>query len=238
MVQRRQQATTREAAEGRLLARPGELPAGTAAGRGLLRVGPEEERDGLLYVPDGYRAERPAPFVLLLHGAGGTAQHGMGLLQSTADEHGLILFAPDSRQQTWDMIMGGYGPDVSAIDRALVQVFSRYAVDPARVAVGGFSDGASYALSLGIANGDLFTHILAFSPGFMAPATQRGSPRIYISHGTGDRVLPIDRCSRRLVPELSRAGYDVRYNEFEGPHTVPAEVVRDALDWFGQEEDS
>ncbi len=31
----------------------------------------------------------------------------------------------------------------------------------------GFSDGASYALSLGVPNGDLFTHIVAFSPGFM-----------------------------------------------------------------------
>ena len=225
----------RQAAEGRLLARPGELSGDKQPALGLLRVGPEQERDGLLYVPDGYRAERPAPFVVLLHGAGGTAQHGMGLLQSAADERGLILFAPDSRQQTWDMIMGGYGPDVSAIDRALVHVFSRYAVDPARVAVGGFSDGASYALSLGIANGDLFTQILAFSPGFMAPATQRGTPRIYVSHGTGDRVLPIDRCSRHLVPELSRAGYDVHYNEFEGPHTVPAEIVRDALDWFDEE---
>jgi phospholipase/carboxylesterase len=28
---------------------------------------------------------------------------------------------------------------------------------------------ASYALSLGIANGNLFSHVLAFSPGFLAP---------------------------------------------------------------------
>ena len=60
---------------------------------------------------------------------------------------------------------------------------SRYAFDPAHIAVGGFSDGASYALSVGITNGDLFTDVIAFSPGFMAPARQQGKPRLFISHG-------------------------------------------------------
>jgi phospholipase/carboxylesterase len=129
-------------------------------------------------------------------------------------------------------VVGGYGPDVAAIDGALEQTFSRYAVDPARVAVAGYSDGASYALSLGVANGDLFTHILAFSPGFMAPAVQTGSPRIFVSHGTRDRWLPIERCSRRIVPQLERAGYEVRYREFEGGHVVPPEIGREAAVWF------
>jgi phospholipase/carboxylesterase len=100
------------------------------------------------------------------------------------------------------------------------------------VAVGGYSDGASYALSLGIANGDLFTHVLAFSPGFMAPTGQVGAPRIFVSHGTRDGWLPIERCSRRIVPQLERAGYDVTYREFEGGHVVPPEIGREAADWL------
>src|SRR5215208_6428757 len=124
------------------------------------------------------------------------------------------------------------GPDIAAIDRALEHAFSRCAVDPARVAVGGYSDGASYALSIGIANGDLFTHVLAFSPGFLAPASQVGSPRIFVSHGTQDRWLPIDSCSRRIVPQLERVGYEVRYREFEGGHVVPPGIAREAAFWF------
>jgi predicted esterase len=133
---------------------------------------------------------------------------------------------------TWDVIEGGYGPDVAFIDRALDQTFSRYAVDPRHIAAEGFSDGASYALSLGLTNGDLFTSVIAFSPGFMAPEERQGSPRIFISHGTRDQVLPIDRCSRRIVPRLKSSGYDVLYREFDGPHTVPQEIVRESLDWF------
>ncbi len=225
-------ASVSPALSGVLLARP-VPPAQAAAGSpGVQPLGLLPERDALLFVPAGYTSSKPATLVLLLHGAGGIAEHGLSLLQGLANEANLLLLAPSSRRQTWDMIHDEYGPDVAHIDEALARVFSRYAVDSARLAVGGFSDGASYALSLGLINGDLFTHIIAFSPGYMAPSRQAGMPRIFISHGTRDEVLPIDRCSRRIVPRLEQARYDVRYREFDGPHTVPPEITREAVDWF------
>jgi phospholipase/carboxylesterase len=53
-----------------------------------------------------------------------------------------------------------------------------------------------------------------------------------VSHGTQDEVLPIDACSRKIVPRIQRAGYDVTYQEFEGGHTVPPEIAEAALGWF------
>jgi phospholipase/carboxylesterase len=201
------------------------------AGLGRLQV--DGGAGGLVYVPAGVGPELPTPLVLLLHGAGATAQHGLDLLIGQADDAGLILVAPSSQRETWDLLLGGYGPDVAWIDRALAEVFQRLPVDPTRLAVGGFSDGASYALSLGLTNGDLFSHVLAFSPGFAAPARRRGRPRLFLSHGTRDRVLPIHACSRRLVPELRQTGYQVRYREFEGGHVIPPAIVRDAVAWLG-----
>jgi phospholipase/carboxylesterase len=219
------------AAEGRLLARPRQPR--EAGPRGLHPLGLADGRDAFIHVPASYRPDRPAPLVVMLHGAGGSGRPHLRHLQSLAGETGMILLAPDSRLRSWDIIVqGGFGPDVAFLDRALAWTFERYAVDPARIAAEGFSDGASYALSLGITNGDLFSHVIAFSPGFMAPGGQEGAPRIYVSHGTRDAVLPIDSCSRRIVPRLKRAGYDVRYHEFDGPHTVPEELAREALDWF------
>jgi phospholipase/carboxylesterase len=218
--------------EGRLYARPMKVNGMAPVGLQPLMLG--AARDSYLYVPAAiYRTERPAPLVLLLHGAGGHAQQGLDLLRSLADEAGVVLLAPASREHTWDLLVDRrYGPDVTIMDRALEQVFSRYAVDTAHIAVGGFSDGASYALSLGITNGDLFTHVLAFSPGFVAPAERKGSPQIFVSHGTRDEVLPIDLCSRRIVPRLEHAGYDVRYREFDGGHAISLEIVLEALGWF------
>ena len=219
-----------EFAKGRLTARPRQVTA--AAPSGLQQLKLEGQRDGFIYVPHGYRADRPAPLMVMLHGAGGNARHSIPLLQHLAEGAGLILLAPDSRVQTWDVIMGGYGPDVAYIDHALEQTFGRYHVDPTRIAIGGFSDGASYALSLGVTNGDLFTHVIAFSPGFISPASGHGLPALFISHGTQDRVLPIEACSRKIVPRVKRAGYRVRYREFDGPHTVPPEIAGEAIAWF------
>jgi predicted esterase len=221
--------------KGRLRARPAAGDSSDAATVGLrpLPLG-GVARDGYLYIPAGSRDGRPTPLTVLLHGAGEDARDGLALLREHADGPGLILLALSSCGPTWDLVIGRgrCGPDVAAIDRALEQTFSRYAVDPARVAVGGYSDGASYALSLGVANGDLFTHVLAFSPGFMAPPTQVGSPRIFVSHGTHDGWLPIKQCSRRIVAQLQRAGYEVRYREFSGGHVVPPEIGHEAAAWF------
>ena len=219
---------------GCLHSRPARAPVERAP-VGLHALGPEAgPADGYLYVPAGYRTEISAPLVLLLHGAREDARDGLAQLRGQADEVGLILLAPGSHGPTWDLILnrGRYGPDIAAIDRALGHAFSRCAVDPTHVGVGGYSDGASYALSLGLANGDLFSHVLAFSPGFLAPTGQSGSPRIFVSHGTRDGWLPIDSCSRRIVPQLERAGYEVRYREFEGGHVVPPAIAREAARWF------
>ncbi len=217
--------------EGRLRARPARVAEAGPVGLQPLALG--AARDSYLYVPTTYRADRPAPLVLLLRSAGGHARQGLDLLRSLADAAGLLLLAPD---HTWDLLVGRrYGPDATMIDRALEQTFSRYAVDPARLAIGGFSDGASYALSLGITNGDLFTHVIVFSPGFVAPAGQSGAPRIFVSHGTRDGALPIDRCSRRIAPELRRGGYEVTYREFDGGHEISPEISLEAVGWFSRE---
>ena len=201
------------------------LPPGTSA------LGLGERRDGLVHVAPGGDPAAPAPLLVMLHGAGGTARHALDLVERHLPP-GLVLLAPESRRSTWDVIGGGYGPDVAFIGRALEHLAARHRLDPARLAVGGFSDGASYALCLGLINGEVFRHVLAFSPGFAAPTRTQGRPRIYVSHGTADAVLPIEACSRKLVPRLRRAGYEVRYREFAGGHVVPGERVAEALGLF------
>jgi predicted esterase len=197
------------------------------AGRSLLAHAAE------LYVPRTYDPGRPSALVLTLHGANRDPAHGFGPLLRLADEAGLILLGPKSRGPTWDIVYGRYGDDGDTIDDLLADVFDRFAIDARRIFVSGFSDGASYALSLGLANGDLFDAIVAFSPGFAQPAALRGKPRIFISHGREDDVIPIERTSARIVPRLRNEGYDVTYRQFEGRHDVPPDVAREAVVWLG-----
>lgn len=212
-----------------LEARPGTPTKSTTVGERPLGLG--SGRDGLLYVPRGYDPARAAPLAVMLHGAGRDAQ-GMRSTFSLADELGVVIVAPDSRGGTWDAIQGEVGPDVDFIDAALRAVFTEVRVNPSRLAMGGFSDGASYALGLGLANGDLFSHVIAFSPGFITSARRRGKPPVFVSHGTQDRVLPINRTSRVITPRLKSEGYQVTYHEFEGPHRLLPDIAREAFEWL------
>ena len=215
------QAPPAAANKGRLTARPPQSVDSTAK-PGLRSLGAAR-----LYVPPG---DGPKRLVLMLHGATETPGTALSILRPYADDAGLILLAPKSQGTTWDIAQGGFGPDVAAIDRLLERVFSEYPVED--VAVAGFSDGASYALSLGLTNGDLFRSVVAFSAGFIALGEPKGRPRLFISHGTHDSVLPIGQTSRRGVPRLRAAGYTVKYREFDGDHEVPSRVAREAVAWL------
>ncbi len=221
--------------DGRLLARPGRVT--KPAGSGLTSLAIGRDRDGLLYVPEAAKSG-PIPLVVLLHGAGGSAQGIHRRIFGGADRIGFAVLVPDSRGPTWDGIRGLYGPDIAFIDSALKVTFSRVNIDPGRVIVSGFSDGASYALAIGRMNGDLFSRIVAFSPGFIPPSTATGKPAVYITHGDNDPILPFEVTSQRIAPSLERTGYDVTLKQFAGGHTVPSDLAREAFLWATAKRDS
>lgn len=217
------------AREGRLTSRPREGVKTTATGFATLSF--PNSREALVYVPKR-AGESPVPLLLMLHGATQNPQRMFDYLGTTADEAGVAVLAPKSRNTTWDAMGGGFGEDVDFLNVALERVFSMTAIDPARTSIGGFSDGASYAISLGIINGDLFRSVAAFSPGFVIDGTAHGKPRIFISHGTQDHILPIDRCGRRIAASLVTRGYDVTFREFQGDHEIPSDVAREGMMWI------
>jgi phospholipase/carboxylesterase len=214
----------------RLAARP-EAPTAPSSTTGELPLLDETQASrGVLLVPQSYRPGRAAPLVVLLHGAGGTAEDILDLMREEAEDRGALLVVPKSVGRSWDlMARGDFGPDIERLDAALERVFREYSVDAGLIGISGFSDGASYALSVGLSNGDLFSGIAAFSPGFVAASELRGKPGVFISHGTQDAVLPIDSGGRYIHGQLEHEGYTVVYREFEGPHTVPSEVARDGF---------
>lgn len=215
--------------DGRLSARPHEGVKTTAIGR--IMLGLSSERDAILQLPKT-ASQGSLPLLVMLHGATQSAEDMFWYLGSAHEEAGVAVLAPNSRDTTWDVLSGSFGPDVEMLNRALERVFETVAIDTTRVAVGGFSDGASYALSLGLINGDLFSSVVAFSPGFLTADHPQGNPRIFISHGRRDHILPIDSCGRRIAIGLTARGYDVNFREFDGDHEIPADIAREGLKWF------
>ena len=199
---------------------------------GAVRVETDEGDGGILYVPEQYSPTTPAPLIVALHGGGGRAE-SWERLYAPCEKYGVGLLAPKSRGQTWDAIQGMFGPDVIFLDSALQFVFSQCAINPDKIALAGFSDGASYALSLGPSNGDLFTQLIGFSPGFSYPEEPIvGRPQVFISHGSKDRVLPVALSRDGIVPMFAMDGYNIHYEEFSGGHEIPPEIMTKAMDWF------
>jgi len=218
--------------DGRLSARPRTDVKTSAAGQ--IKLGVDSRRDAVLQIPKSAAAS-PLPLLVMMHGATQSAEDMFYYLGSTPEEASVAVLAPSSRGTTWDAIRTTFADDVNSLNRALELTFAKVAIDPARMALGGFSDGATYAISLGLINGDLFNSVVAFSPGFVISGDPHGKPRFFISHGTHDHILPIDSCGRRIAAGLKASGYEVSFREFDGDHEIPVDVAREGLAWISKD---
>lgn len=187
------------------------------------------DSSAVIYVPESVDRAKPTRLVLFLHGALRTVDAFVDGHKAAADEAGAIVLAPFACCGTWDGIQSYFGPDIAILDAALDWTFKRWTIDPAAVIMSGFSDGGTYSLAVGRANGDLFSKVVAYSPGFLIDIEPKGKPPILITHGTQDTVLPIDPTSRTIVPILRNAGYTVEFREFTGGHAVPQSAVNDVV---------
>ena len=190
----------------------------------------DDERQGTVHVPKQYKHGTSLPLLVMLHGFSGSGT--VARYTALAEELGIIVIAPDSREQTWGQSSPGFDGDSRYISAALRAVSGFLDIDRQHIAIGGVSDGATYAFSMGLAYGDTFTHLLIFSEGIPIPYRKQGKPKIFIGHGINDVQMPIDRTSRRFVPQLQSEGYDIKYVEYDGGHGTPAAVVRQGFEWF------
>lgn len=175
----------------------------------------------------------PSAVILLLHGAGGRAGDFLKEFTRFADERGVLLLALESNAISWPRRPQEVlkGPDATNFDDALTALSARARVDPARLVLLGFSDGASHALSFGLARPKTFRAILAMSPGYaFAPRRPDPTQPIFIAHGRRDSVLPADNV-REMIKGLEGAGYRPEVRWFNGGHRIDPALLNAALDF-------
>ena len=211
------------------------------------------DKAGIQTIGEGAYFYRPAggsggrrPLLLLLHGAGMSASTFIEGARAEADRCGCLLLSVQSKGPTWDTIklvrrasLDGvtdvyrlFGSDTDRIEAALSKALRAGDADPRSVLLVGFSDGASFALSLGIANRTIFRGVVAIAPGFYVEPSPAGSKqRLFIAHSPTDRVLPFERTRDDIVAPLKRAGFNLRFRPFEGGHAVVPSVLAEGVDY-------
>ena len=197
-----------------------------------VKLGLPEERDTLLVVPEALETDKPVKLLVMFHGAGGSAEKVLPFFREYAEKNRFLLMLPQSTYPTWDLTIGGNGPDLEKLDKALNEVASRYRLDKNHFGFCGFSDGASYSLSIGLSNGEIVSHVIALSGGFMNLYVPRGRPLVFIAHSPEDEQLPMDTSGLHHYNELKKSGYDVTFLEFHGRHVIHPDVVEKAMQFF------
>ncbi|HEY7007119.1 MAG TPA: hypothetical protein VH392_11645 [Sphingomicrobium sp.] len=224
---------------------PATTPAGTLVHQSRTFPLPD---DAVAYVPAS--AGPNPPLLVLLHGAGRTRLWMIEHFRAEADKRGIVLLAPTSRGVTWDAISVAMTPsrndspmdaklghrfsssrDAKRVDAAIDNLSKIVPVDRSRTVLAGFSDGATFALAMGMSRSEKFAAVIAWSPGIAIEASQpaRGR-RVFVSHGTRDMTLHYEVTCGDIVPLLESEGAKVSFLSFDGKHEVPEEAKDAFLD--------
>ena len=193
---------------------------------------------GVLLTPDEIDPHRMYPLVTVLHGAGRQDELLVKGLRDEPERRQAFFLVPRSVQPTWDLIASDERADLDFLEYAYDLIYRRYPIDAGRQALLGFSDGASYALSVGLSNPQLFRAIMAWAAGFATvdPTFLREDdpkPHVLLEYGTHDPVFPFEQIAVPMRAALEGAGYPLEFRiDQGGRHWPSGDFQREALDWF------
>ncbi|HBZ70258.1 MAG TPA: phospholipase [Deltaproteobacteria bacterium] len=197
---------------------------------------PDARGGFVFYVPERYDGSEALPLVVALHGGFGHGRDFVWTWLREARSRCCCLLAPTSLGTTWSL----HDPqqDGAALGSMVEFVMERWRIDASRVLLTGLSDGATFCLLRGLAEGSPFTALAPVS-GVLHPWNFRNGNlgrargrRIYLVHGALDWMFPV-ATARNARDALAQAGADVVYRELPDlPHAYPREENARILRWL------
>lgn len=113
-----------------------------------------------------------------------------------------------------------------------------YKFDESNVWIGGFSQGAIMSYSIGLLHSEKVKGIIALSGRLLEENKAQVkvsekvlSKKVFISHGTNDRVLSVDY-ARSVKGFLESIGVNPHYQEYEEGHSINREMLKDLIQWL------
>ncbi len=192
-----------------------------------------------LLTPDEVDPERTYPLVTVLHGAGRQDEALAKAYRDEPQKRDAFFLIARSLGPTWDLISRNDRPDVEFLAWAYDLIWRRYPIDPYRQALLGYSDGASYALSIGLSNPGVFRAIMGWAAGFCVldpNAPEEPKPSVLLEYGTHDQVFSFEKIALPMRAQLEQRGYPLEFRVDEGgKHWPPTDFQQEALDWFFSE---
>jgi phospholipase/carboxylesterase len=194
-----------------------------------------------------------APAVVVIHGRGANERDLLPIAERLPDAlHVLSVRAPDRLQggYTWyelDLSAGGLHasqPDsddfrrsLDLLDEFVDWAVDSYDLDPERVGLLGFSQGAITSLSALIERPERYSWVVALN-GYLAAAHEGRAERaaekpVFIGAGETDRIIPAER-TERAASLLREADADVRFERYPVGHGTTPEELEDVAGWVDE----
>lgn len=183
------------------------------------------DRSRILTIAPPQEATGPRPLIVVLHGYGGKPEPNADLYRGVAARLGALLAAPSAIRPG----PGGQGYSWTYRDeaewwvlRVIERLENQYEVDPERVFLAGFSQGANTALSVALSHPQRFAGVLAVAGHYekhVMEATSVEKPRVYLLTGDRDASASTFETARR---DLAARGLKVRLRRVRGlGHAYP-----------------
>jgi phospholipase/carboxylesterase len=195
----------------------------------------------------GTNAGRRFPAVVMVHGLQGN-ERVMTIFERTLPP-GVVLVSPRAPVQVGADSYSWYSdpdePDsydsgLAALESLVAELPRAYPVDPDRVVLMGFSQGAalSYALLL---NQPTLIYAVAGLAGFLperarqlaAPARLAGK-QVLVVHGSQDEMVPVS-LAREACRVFQDSGANVEFREHMVGHKMSAPAMRDIRHWLARQ---
>ncbi len=193
-----------------------------------------------------------SPLLILLHGHGSN-ENDLFSFSSQIPENWIVVSVRGPYQLAensyrWydvNMVNGKIVINIDEEERSrkkLMQLISKitqkYNVDNKKIIVAGFSQGANMAQSLGLGEPNLVTgfgvlsgrFVEEFGP-YICRSTALKNSKAFISHGSGDTMLPITLASENKT-KLKNLGIQITYFEDTNGHSISTRQWSEFSKWL------
>ena len=193
---------------------------------------------------------RTYPAIFLMHGMGSN-EHDILTLVSGLEKDAYIFSIRGSIEHPPGFAyftIEGFGKPhrsvfadtVRKLEEFIENALNTYAIDPEKVFVGGFSQGAILSMTLGLTMGSRIKGVMAFSgyiPLFIREEyskQHKSDLQLFISHGEKDPIFPLawGEANRDYFDKL---GATVTYHAYPAAHTISFENYNDFRKWLDQQ---
>ncbi|WP_342571286.1 alpha/beta hydrolase-fold protein [Paenibacillus sp. FSL R5-0749] len=198
-------------------------------------------------LPSHYNPDQRYPVIFALHGMGSDEQDMLRLMEPMQSDFIIVAirgpivqgsgYAYFQIKSIGNPIRELYDASVLGLQQLIVDLSGKYAIDPKRRYIAGFSQGAIMAMTLSLIMGDAIKGIVAMSgyiPQFVKDEYKLqpdSELSVFISHGDQDHLFPL-QLGEDNANFFRQHTHHVTYVPYNGGHQVTPDLYQQFQQWL------